>query len=184
MVVLLGTAIFTRLARERPRTGRALLREIRASFYRKLFLAFVLASIVPVLILALVIRAYFATQLRADVEAEATRTTAVAQRVIEQSDALQRRATDTVAPLSDDVMVWISQVIDQDVNIFDGAQLVATSERDLFESGLLPTRTPDDVYRAIALQRLPSFVGRGSDRHRAVHRRAPRPCAPATATRS
>jgi signal transduction histidine kinase len=147
------------VARERARTGRALLHEIRASFYRKLFLAFVLASIVPVLTLALVIRAYFATQLRADVEAEATRTTAVAQRVIEQSDALQRRATDTVAPLSDDVMVWISQVIDQDVNIFDGAQLVATSERDLFESGLLPTRTPDDVYRAIRLQRLPSFTG-------------------------
>ena len=159
VLVLLGTALFTRVARERARAGRALLREIRASFYRKLFLAFVLASIVPVLILALVIRAYFATQLRADVEAEATRTTAVAQRVIEQSDALQRRTTDTIAPVSDDVLVWISQVIDQDVNIFDGAQLVATSERDLFESGLLPTRTPDDVYRAIVLQRLPSFVG-------------------------
>jgi two-component system, NtrC family, nitrogen regulation sensor histidine kinase NtrY len=56
------------------------------------------------------------------------------------------------------VMVWIRQVIDQDVNIFSGPELVATSERDLFQSGLLPTRTPDDVYRAIALQRLPSFV--------------------------
>jgi nitrogen fixation/metabolism regulation signal transduction histidine kinase len=56
-------------------------------------------------------------------------------------------------------MVWISQVIDQDVNIFEGPSLVATSERDLFASGLLPTRTPDDVYRAIVLQGLPSFVG-------------------------
>ena len=67
------------------------------------------------------------------------------------------RGADSVAP-NDDVMVWISQVIDQDVNIFDGPKLVATSERDLFASGLLPTRTPDDVYRAIVLQRLPSFV--------------------------
>jgi two-component system, NtrC family, nitrogen regulation sensor histidine kinase NtrY len=50
-------------------------------------------------------------------------------------------------------------VIDQDVNIFLGPELVATSVRDLFQSGLLPTRTPDEVYRAIALQRLPSFVG-------------------------
>ena len=41
VLVLLGAAIFTRLARERARLGRALLREIRASFYRKLFLAFV-----------------------------------------------------------------------------------------------------------------------------------------------
>ena len=158
VVVLLGTAIFTRLSRERPRVGRALLREIRASFYRKLFLAFVAASIVPVLVLALVIRAYFADLLRNDIQSEAARTAAVAQRVIEESDALLRRGADGVDPVNDDVMVWIRQVIDQDVNIFDGPQLAATSERDLFESGLLPKRTPDGVYRAITLQRLPSFV--------------------------
>ena len=57
VVVLFVSAAFTRIARERPRAGGALLREIRASFYRKLFLAFVLASIIPVLTLALVIRA-------------------------------------------------------------------------------------------------------------------------------
>ena len=157
-LVLIGTAIFTRLARQRPRVGRALLREIRASFYRKLFLAFVLAAIIPVLTLALVIRAYFGNLLRADVEGEAARTAAVAQRVIEDLDALVRRGAEVTSTLDDDVMVWISQVIDQDVNVFDGATLAATSERALFASGVLPTRTPDDVYRAIVLERLPSFV--------------------------
>ena len=53
----------------------------------------------------------------------------------------------------------ISHVVGQDVNIFDGPQLVATSERDLYASGLLPTRTPEMVYRAIALDQLPNFVG-------------------------
>ena len=158
VLVLLGTAVFTRLARQRPRVGRALLREIRASFYRKLFLAFVLAAIIPVLTLALVIRAYFGNLLRADVEGEAARTAAVAQRVIEDLDALSRRGAEVTSTLDDDVMVWISQVIDQDVNVFDGARLAATSELSLFASGVLPTRTPDDVYRAIVLERLPSFV--------------------------
>ena len=158
VLVLVATALFTRAAREQPRVGRALLREIRASFYRKLFLAFVLASIIPVLTLAFVIRAYFAGLLRANVEAEAARSASVAQRVIEESQELQRRGGERLPPASDDVMIWISQVIDQDVNIFRGPDLLATSERDLFASGLLPTRTPADVYRAIALQRLPSFV--------------------------
>jgi signal transduction histidine kinase len=158
VLVLFGTAAYTRLGRERPRVGRALLREIRASFYRKLFLAFVAAAIIPVLILAVVIRAYFADLLRNDIQAEAARTAAVAQRVIEESDALLRRGAEGVGPVNDDVMVWIRQVIDQDVNIFDGPELSATSERDLFSSGLLPTRTPDDVYQKIVLQRLPSFV--------------------------
>ena len=176
VAVMFATAFFTRIARERPRVGRALLREIRASFYRKLFLAFVLASIIPVLTLALVIRAYFAGLLRANVEAEAARSASVAQRVIEESDALQRSGPDPLPAVSDDVMIWISQVIDQDVNVFAGAEggvetpaegprrrygpggLLATSERDLFASGLLPTRASDSVYRAIVLQRLPSFV--------------------------
>ena len=158
-LALMGTALFTRVARARPQTGRALLREIRASFYRKLFLAFVLASIVPVLTLALVIRTYFAGLLNNDIKAAAARTAAVAQRVVEQADALVQRSGDGAGTFgNDDVMVWISQLIDQDVNVFIGAELFATSERDLFASGVLPTRTPDDVYRAIILQRLPSYV--------------------------
>ncbi len=159
VLLVAASVAFARLARGRARFGRALIHEVRASFYRKLFLAFVAASVVPALTLALLIRAYFTARLRADVEAEAARTAAVAQRVIEESVALQRRAEEPAPTVSDDVMVWISQVIDQDVNIFDGPRLVATSERDLFASGLLPTRTPGDVYRAIALQRLPSYVG-------------------------
>jgi signal transduction histidine kinase len=158
LVVLFGTGVFTRLSRERPKVGRALFREIRASFYRKLFLAFVLASIIPVLTLALVIREYFASQLRDDVQAEAARTAAVAQRVIEEVGALGQGSAEGLQPESDDTMVWISQLIDQDVNVFKGPQLRATSERDLFASGLLPERTPADVYRAIVLQRLSGFV--------------------------
>jgi len=159
VLVLMANAAFTRLARTRPRTGRSLLREIRASFYRKLFVAFVLVSIFPVLILAVVIRTYFAGVLISDIQGEATRTAAVAQRVIEESDALLRHGAEGVTtPFGDDVMVWISQLISQDVNVYVQAELAATSERDLFESGLLPTRTPDDVYRAIVLQRLPSVV--------------------------
>jgi signal transduction histidine kinase len=157
-LVLIGTAVFTRISRARPRVGRALLREIRASFYRKLFLAFVLASTIPVLLLALGIRAYFADLLLNDIQSEAARTAAVAQRVIQESDAFVRRGAEGADSLSDDVMIWIRQVIDQDVNVFKGPDLFATSERDLFQSGLLPTRTPDDVYRAVALERLPSFV--------------------------
>ena len=78
--------------------------------------------------------------------------------MIEEGDATLRRSPEGLGALSDDVMVAIEQIIDQDVNVFDGARLKATSERDLFASGVLPIRTPGDVYRAIVLERLPSFV--------------------------
>ena len=159
-VVFLGATVVLAAMAGRPATsGRVILREIRASFSRRLFLAFVATSVIPLLILAFVMRSYFANRLRIDVEAEAARTAAVVQRVIEEALAVQRSVVDSPASISDDAMVWIGKVIGQDVNIFEGPRLIATNQRDLFASGLLPTRTPPEVYRAIALQRQPRFVG-------------------------
>ena len=87
---------------------------------------------------------------------KAARTAAVAQRVIEETLSLERRTEVAPTVLDDDALVWISRLINQDVNVYDGPQLLATSERDLFASGQLPTRTPDAVYRAIAIDRLPA----------------------------
>ncbi len=141
-----------------PPPGVRLMSEFRTSFSRKLFVLFVLATAVPVLVLALTIRTYVAGQLRGDIEAEATRTAQVARRVIEETLATQRDEETSATALSDDAMVWISRIIDQDVNIFAGTELAATSERDLFASGVLPTRVPERVYRGLVLDRLPSVV--------------------------
>ena len=81
-------------------------------------------------------------------------------------------------------MVGLSRVIGQDVNIFSGARLQATSERDLFASGLLPTRTPADVYRAIVLDRMPTRHHRGAGGRLPLHGRRGAAARGATATRS
>jgi signal transduction histidine kinase len=147
------------LGGHRPATGRALLREIRRSFYRKLFLAFVAAALAPVLALALLTRTYVAGELRDSIESAAARTASVAQRVVENVASGQRRDSASVPVLSDEMMVWVSRVVDEDVNVFAGPRLVATSQRDLFASGQLPTRTPAEVYRTIVLERQAAYVG-------------------------
>jgi len=138
-------------------SGRALLREVRASFYRKLFLAFLFLAVIPVMVLAFATRTFFELQLESSVQSDAVRVAAVAQRVIEEYVALQER--EASGSPSDDIMVWLSRAIDQDVNIYKGPTLAATSERDLFDSGVLPERTPGHVYRAIEVERLSSHVG-------------------------
>ena len=134
-------------------------REVRARFALKLQIWFVGAATAPVVVVAVLIQGYLADQLRADAEAGALRAAAVAKSVIEESVPVQSPDGQVIARFTDDILVRIGQVIGQDVNIFDGPNLVATSTRDLYASGVLPTRTPDRVYRAIALDRLPSFVG-------------------------
>ena len=155
VIAVLGGMLFNVLVGRAPASGRALLAEVRASFYRKLFLAFVAAAIVPVLALALVAREYMARVILEDIESEATRLATTASRVFQDLRAfVGQQAVD------DDIIVWLSRVVAQDVNIFEGTELLASSERNLFASGLLPTRTPGDVYRAILLEGRPSFVGR------------------------
>jgi signal transduction histidine kinase len=158
-LLLVGLGLLGRAAGRHPVTGRALLREIRQSFYRKLFLLFVAASVVPVLALAFVTRAYVAGQLREGLEEGALRTASAARRVIETVVSQQRRDRNDPNVLNDDVMISVSRIIDQDVNVFVNTGLVATSQRDLFASGLLPTRTPAEAARAITIERQASYVG-------------------------
>ncbi|MPY89774.1 MAG: HAMP domain-containing protein [Luteitalea sp.] len=157
LLVLVAGFVIAWLGRE-SQPAHALVREVRTSFARKLFLAFVAAAVIPVVILALLVRAFVATRLRADVEEEAARTAGVARRVIEEAVAVQQEGRRGDVVLTDDEMLGISRVIQQDVNIFEGPTLVATSQRDLYASGLLPTRTHDEVYRAIILEGLPHLV--------------------------
>jgi len=157
LLLLAVTALHGAFGR-RGTTARALLREIRASFYRKLLLAFILAIVVPVAALAFATRIYVADEMRTNVEQEAVRTASAARRVVE--DLVAPRAAQQGAGVDDNLVVWVSRLIDQDVNMFSGARLLATSERNLFASGVLPTRTPADVYRALELENSATTVVR------------------------
>ena len=148
LLLLVASVLFRKVSR-RARSGPSLLREMRASFYRKLFLAFVAATVVPVVALAVATGTYIADQMRSDVEQEAVRTASAARRVVE--DLVAPRAAQQGIGIDDNLMVWVSRLIDQDVNIFRGPRLLATSERNLFASGLLPARTTAEVYRDIVL---------------------------------
>jgi signal transduction histidine kinase len=157
LLLLAANALFGALSR-RGTTAPALLREIRASFYRKLFIAFVAAGFLPVVALALVTRLYVADRMRTDVEQEAVRTASAAGRVVE--DLVAPRAAEEGFTVDDNLMVWVSRLIDQDVNIFAEGRLLATSERNLFASGFLPTRTPAEVHHALELRREAATVVR------------------------
>jgi len=158
-LLLAGASVFSIVTAATPASGRELLREFRASFYRKLFVASVAVAVVPVALLAFGVRTYFARQAGADLEDSAARTATVAQRLVEDYASLQQRGPSTLASIDDQVLVLVSRAIGQDVNLFDRTGLEASSQRDLFASGLLSMRTPSSAYLHVILERLPVFVG-------------------------
>ena len=157
--LLAALTLFSALGVRTATSGRALLREVRSSFYRKLFLAFWAGAVLPVLILAIFIRTYVATQLLDGATEAAARAVTTAQRLVEDYAALQQHGATALDAIDDQIMVLVRRAIDEDVNLFDRTRLQATSARDLFASQLLSPRTPADVYRAILLDRLPTYVG-------------------------
>jgi signal transduction histidine kinase len=159
-VLLVVVTAASRVGGDATLSGRALFREVRASFSRTLFLAFVAAVVVPVVALAVVTRAYMATSLRQDIEREATRTVVSASRVVEDFAAIEARGATNLPALDDSLLVWLSRVIGEDLNVFAGTGLLASSERNLFASGLLPTRTPGDTYRALVIDGQPTYLAR------------------------
>jgi signal transduction histidine kinase len=159
VALLVVSTLFSALTLRTAPSGRALLREVRSSFYHKLFLAFLAGAVVPVFILAIFTRTYVAAQLEAGAEEAAARTVTTAQRLVEDYAGLQQRRTAALGAIDDQLLVLVRRAIDEDVNLFDRSRLQATSARDLFASQLLSMRTPAAVYRAILLDRLPTFVG-------------------------
>src|SRR5207302_345758 len=149
LVLLVVSSLFSSIALRTPASGRALLREIRSSFYLKLFFAFVASVVVPVAILAIATRTYFANQLLASADETAARTVTTAQRLVEDYATLQQRGASALTAIDDQIMVLVRRAIDEDVNLFDRNRLQATSARDLFASRLLSMRTPGDVYRSV-----------------------------------
>ena len=73
---------------------------------------------------------------------------------------IEQRSGAALNLIDDEVMVLVSRALDQDVNLFARGLLQASSERDLFAFGLLSRRTPGEVYLGIAIDRLPTYVGR------------------------
>src|SRR4029079_13464252 len=147
LILLAAATAFSAVLLRAPQSVRALFAEIRRSFYHKLFLFFVAGAVVPVVILAVVTRNYFAAQLDASAAENAARTVTTAQRLVEDYAALQARGTTALAAIDGQVMGLVRRAGAADVNLFDRSRLQATSARDLFASRLLASRTPADLYR-------------------------------------
>jgi PAS domain S-box-containing protein len=80
----------------------------------------------------------------------------VARRVVEDFLTLESGAPEeeeeTAAVLTDPMAYWLGEVIRQDLSLYVGGQLVATSRRDLFQAGVLGTRLPARVERDLVIE--------------------------------
>ncbi len=158
-LALLGLSLFA-LVRLIPRLAqrgglRELASALRGSFYRKLVAALLLASIVPLVGLALFLRGYLDRRGDAALVASATQVVSAAQRIIEDYSA---EVVESDAELTDGILHWLRRIVGQEIHLFRDGRLQASTTRELFDSGLLPERLDGEVQRRLVEEGLPYLV--------------------------
>ncbi len=133
---------------------------VGTSFYGKLFAAFILLALIPTALLAVLARGIVVQQLDSDVEQEGLSRARVVERFLrdyvlyQTIDARERG----VAVVDDGVLEYVGKLVGSDVHLYSRGELVATSKRELFASGLLLTRAVPEVFQGIVLDRADRFV--------------------------
>ena len=146
------------LSLRRGRWAR-LVHGIRGSFARKLLLSLLVASMLPLVGLAVFLRGYIERRGDAALVEDAARLSAVVRQVIEDYQAVEARAPDGgQARLTDAILHWLGRVVGQEILVFEDGVLTATSTRELFSSGLLTRRLPGEVARSVGRGRRASTV--------------------------
>ena len=157
--VVLGAGVLAGLAA--PGGGRRLLDLVRASFYRKLLEAVMAASLVPLVGIAFLLRGAIERHGEAELSESAAAIVAAAQRVVAdyQATGEEDPALPTL-PLTDDVLVWLRRVVGQEIHLYEGGMLAATSKPELFDSALRLPRLPGEIDRRIVREGRPFVVRR------------------------
>ncbi len=133
---------------------RELWMRVGTSFYGKLFVTFILLALVPTTLLALLSRGIVVQQLQGDVEQEGLSRARVVERFLRDYFLYQTMDDRErgVAAVDDGFLEYVGMLVDSDVDLYSRGELVATSKRELFASGLLPTRAVPDVFKEIVLE--------------------------------
>lgn len=160
---LLGLAILAGLAvgqRLRSRSARRdLVSWVRESYYRKLLLTLLVASGVPLIVLAVFLRGYIEARANESLMASATQFVSAAQRVVEDYASLQADpdAGESLT-LTDSILYWLRGVVGQEIHVYEDGILRASSRPELFDSGLLSPRLDGRVHERLVDGNLPTLV--------------------------
>jgi len=108
------------------------------SFSRKVYLFFFIIAIFPLLFFSLFTQKFFSRQFSEQFREKAEAHLSIAQSVMEDFAALQKGKKKINEIFPNDLVLWISSTINNDVNLYRRGKLISSSKKELFELGLLP----------------------------------------------
>lgn len=116
------------------------------SFASRVFLSFLTVALVPILLFAAFSSSFFDRLFTRQFVEKAALHADMARGVMDDFLFLEEGAAAGIDWPPEDLVLWISNTIGNDVNLYRDGRLVASSRRELFDAGILPEILDGDVY--------------------------------------
>jgi signal transduction histidine kinase len=141
------------------RSGRATARRPFWSFSSRVYAAFLALALVPLLIFTVFTRNLFETLFTERFVEDSAVHASYAQSLMEAFLFIKGERSPYLEP-SEDLALWISETLSNDVIIYKDAVLLASSRQEFFASGLLPEILDGETYQALLYDRRPFTIQR------------------------
>ncbi|HPW19104.1 MAG TPA: histidine kinase dimerization/phospho-acceptor domain-containing protein, partial [Candidatus Aminicenantes bacterium] len=141
-------------------SGRAAVRNPLRSFSNRVYAAFLALVLVPLLLYTVFTRNLFASLFAERFVEDSAVHASYARGLLEAFLIIQGVEYSPYLAPSEDLALWISSTLSNDVILYDDAVYLASSRGEFFSSGLLPDVLDGEAYRALTAGRRPFFVQR------------------------
>ncbi len=128
------------------------------SFSNRVYISLVAATLIPLLLFTFFTRSFFAQIFSRQFTDKAEAQAILAQRIMEDFILFQQE--EMVSPIipSENVVLWISSAISNDVNLYQNGRLISSSRREFFDYGLLPDLIDGEIYYKIQFENNPFYT--------------------------
>jgi signal transduction histidine kinase len=141
-------------------SGKASVRKPLWSFSNRVYASFLAVALVPLLLYTVFTRNLFDSLFTERFVEDAAIHSSYAQGLMEAFLIIQGIEVSPYLAPSEDLALWISSTLSNDVILYGDAVLLASSRREFFDSGLLPEILDGEAYQALVYDRKPFFTQR------------------------
>jgi len=141
-------------------SGKASVRKPLWSFSNRVYASFLAVALVPLLLYTVFTRNLFDSLFTERFVEDAAIHSSYAQGLLEAFLIIQGIEVSPYLAPSEDLALWISSTLSNDVILYGDAVLLASSRREFFDSGLLPEILDGETYQALVYDRKPFFTQR------------------------
>ncbi len=128
------------------------------SFSNRVYISFIVVSLLPLLLFSLLTRNFFSQIFTQKITEEAEVQAKFANSVMEDFIFFQQEENLSVTIPPDEMVMWISSTISNDVNLYVNGKLASSSHREFFDYGILPELIDGNIYYKARYENNPFYT--------------------------